>query len=124
MGSKHLTINSNSGVSSSNLIRDLPGLGPVWLDPRAIANVLSLSSVCKLFRFTQDSYKYDGFHLHRPDGDTLEFHESKKGLYYYDATPKGYNINNKSTVTNYSLVTTGCSAEPTTLHPAIASEDC
>jgi hypothetical protein len=36
--------------------------------------------------------------------DTLKFHESKKGLYYYDATPKGYNINNKSTVTNYSLV--------------------
>ena len=99
-------IRDGGGVSSTTLIGDLPGFGPVWLDPRAIANVLSLSSVRKLFRVTQDSYKYDGIHLHRPDGDTLEFHESKKGLYYYDATPEGYNTNNKSTVTNYSLVTT------------------
>jgi hypothetical protein len=45
IGSEQLTIHSNGGVSSTNVIGDLPGFGPVWLDPRAIANVLSLASV-------------------------------------------------------------------------------
>jgi hypothetical protein len=75
------------------------------LDENAIANVLSLSSVRERFRVTQDSEKYEGIRLFRPDGDFLEFTESSNGLFYYDATPEGYSPN-KTTSSAYSLLTT------------------
>jgi hypothetical protein len=88
------TIHSNGGESVTNLIGDLPGFGTVWLDENSIANVLSMTSARKQFRITQDSHEYDGIRLHRPDGEILEFFESRKGLYHYDATPRGHNIIN------------------------------
>ena len=102
---EELTTHSNGGVSTTNLIGDLPGFGIVWLDERAIANVLSLSSVRQRFHVTQDSSEYDGIRLLRPDGEVLEFFESSKGLFHYDATPEGCNLNS-SAVTDYSFITT------------------
>ena len=40
-----MRIQCNAGICVTNLVGDLPGYGPVWFDPRAIANVLSLKQV-------------------------------------------------------------------------------
>jgi hypothetical protein len=105
LDSDKLVLHSNSGISTTTMVGDLPGFGTVWLDENAIANVLSLSSVRERFRVTQDSEKYEGIRLFRPDGDFLEFTESSNGLFYYDATPEGYSPN-KTTSSAYSLLTT------------------
>jgi hypothetical protein len=117
--SDKLVLYSNSGISTTTMVGDLPGFGTVWLDENAIANVLSLSSVRKRFRVTQDSQKYDGIRLFRPDGKVLEFLESSNGLFYYDATPKGCNTNKSPPVC--VLPPHDRSTEPKTLHPSTAS---
>jgi hypothetical protein len=38
-----MDIYCNAGVTSTNLIVDLAGYGPVWYHPNGIANILSLS---------------------------------------------------------------------------------
>ena len=37
-----MRIQCNAGIRVTNLVGDLPGYGPVWFNPRAIMNVLSL----------------------------------------------------------------------------------
>ena len=42
---KHMDIHCNAGVTSTNLVGDLPGYGTVWYHPNGIANILSLAKM-------------------------------------------------------------------------------
>ena len=42
---KVVCIASNGGISTTNLIGDLPGYGTVWFDENGIANILSFANV-------------------------------------------------------------------------------
>ena len=68
----------------TNLVRDLPGYGPVWFDPRAIANVLSLKLVKEKYHIKYNSNKDDGFVFTKPTGEKFKFIQSGLGLHYLD----------------------------------------
>ena len=40
-GEAHMDIHCNAGVTSTNMVGDLPGYGTVWYHPKGIANILS-----------------------------------------------------------------------------------
>ena len=42
-GKSHKDIHCNAGVTSTNMVGDLPGYGTVWYHPNGIANILALS---------------------------------------------------------------------------------
>ena len=90
------TIVSTGGSTSPTESSTLPGFGDVWFSNQAIANVLSMADIQKVFRVTQDSTLYDGIRVHLHSGRYLSFQERGSGLYYYDATPNS--SNNKSLV--------------------------
>jgi hypothetical protein len=50
-----MDIHCNTGVTSTNLIGDLPGYGEVWYHPNGIANILALAQVKDRHRVTFDS---------------------------------------------------------------------
>ena len=68
----------------TNLVRDLPGYGPVWFDPRAIANVLSLKLVKEKYHIKYNSNKDDGFVVTKPTREKFKFIQSGLGLHYLD----------------------------------------
>jgi hypothetical protein len=72
--SKQMGIHCNAGVTSTELIGDLPGYGPVWYHPHGIANILSLARVKEKYRVTSDSgQKNQECVVHKPDGTTKCF---------------------------------------------------
>jgi hypothetical protein len=75
-----MDIHCNAGVTSTDLIGDLPGYGPVWYHPNGIANILSPSRMKDRHRVTFDSNNGNRFIIHKKDGSTRDFRESKKGL--------------------------------------------
>ena len=81
-----MRIRCNAGVRVTNLVGDLPGYGPVWFDPRAIANVLSLKLVKERYHIEYDSQKDDGFVVTKPTGEKFKFIQSGSGLHYLDTT--------------------------------------
>jgi hypothetical protein len=82
-GEGHMDIHCNAGVTSTNLIGDLPGYGQVWYHPNGIANILSLKRVkTRGHRVTYDSSKANEFHVHKADGTIRIFKESPRGLYW------------------------------------------
>jgi hypothetical protein len=82
-GDGHMDIHCNAGVTSTNLIGDLPGYGQVWYHPNGIANILSLKRVkTRGHRVTYDSSKANEFHVHKADGTIRIFKESPRGLYW------------------------------------------
>ena len=83
-----MRIQCNAGTHVTNLIGDLPGYGPVWFDPRAIANVLSLKMVKEKYRIEYDSNGDDGFVVTKPTGEVFRFIESALGLHYLDASER------------------------------------
>jgi hypothetical protein len=86
-GEGHMDIHCNAGVTSTNLIGDLPGYGQVWYHPNGIANILSLKRVkSRGHRVTYDSSKANEFHVHKADGTIRVFKESPRGLYYSDTS--------------------------------------
>ena len=84
-----MMIHSHIGSRSTKQVGDLPGYpDPIWYDPNGIANILSLSSVRKLFRITFDSDKGNVFKVHIRD-KVVEFKQSKEGLYFHDVRMNG-----------------------------------
>jgi hypothetical protein len=82
-----MDIHCNAGVTSTNLIGDLPGYGTVWYHPNGIANILSLSRVREHgFQVTYDSH-LNCFRITKSDGSVRVFHQSKRGLYYMSTQP-------------------------------------
>ena len=81
----------NAGIRVTNLVRDLPGYGPVWFDPRAIANVLSLKLVTEKYHIEYNSNKDDGFVVTKPTGEKFKFIQSASGLHYLDTSNQDTN---------------------------------
>ena len=81
-----MRIQCNAGIRMTNLVGDLPGYGPVWFDPRAIANVLSLKLVKEKYHIQYNSNKDDGFVVTKPTGEKFKFIQSASGLHYLDTT--------------------------------------
>jgi hypothetical protein len=83
----HMDIHCNAGVTSTNLIGNLPGYGQVWYHPNGIANILSLKRVkTRGHRVTYHSSKANEFHVHKTDETICIFKESHGGLYYSDTS--------------------------------------
>jgi hypothetical protein len=84
-GTGYMDIHCNAGVTSTNMVGDLPGYGEVWYHPGGIANILSLKRVKNRgYRVTFDSSKANESHVHKSDGTVRVFKESPRGLYYSD----------------------------------------
>jgi hypothetical protein len=67
----YMDIHCNAGVTSTNMVGDLPGYGQVWYHPSGIANILSLKRVkSRGHRITYDSTEANKFHVHKSDGTT------------------------------------------------------
>ena len=87
-----MRIQCNAGIRMTNLVGDLPGYGPVWFDPRAIANVLSLKLVKEKYHIQYNSNKDDGFVVTKPTGEKFKFIQSASGLHYLDTTIQDTNM--------------------------------
>ena len=81
-------IHCNAGSRMTHLVRDLPGYGTVWYDPKAIANILSLRRVRDRYHITYDS-AYQQFVVTKPCGKEFVFKKSEGGLHYLDTTCSG-----------------------------------
>ena len=88
-----MRIQCNAGIRVTNLVRDLPGYGPVWFDPRAIASVLSLKLVKEKYHIEYNSDKDDGFVVTKPAREKFKFVQSGAGLHYLDTTLQDTNKN-------------------------------
>ena len=71
-----MRIQCNARICVTNLVGDLPGYGPVWFDPRAIANVLSLKLVKEKYHIEYNSDKDDGFVVTKPTREKFKFIQS------------------------------------------------
>jgi hypothetical protein len=80
-----MDIHCNAGVTTTNLVGDLPGYGEVWYHPNGIVNILSLARVKEKHRVTFDSYGKNKFIVHKQDGTTRCFRQSRRGLYFLEA---------------------------------------
>ena len=70
---------------------DLPGYGPVWYDPEAIANVLS-SKLVKEKYYIHCSSEHNGFVVTKPDVKVFTFTESCMGLHYLNTSNPTHNL--------------------------------
>jgi hypothetical protein len=80
----HMDIHCNAGVTSTDLIGNLPGYGEVWYHPNGITNILSLARVKEKHQVTFDSDGKSQFIVHKKDGTTQCFQQSWRGLYYLE----------------------------------------
>ena len=93
-----MRIQCNAGTRVTNLVRDLLGYGPVWFDPRAIANVLSLKLVKEKYHIEYNSEKNDGFVVTKPTGETFNFIQSGSGLHFLDTSQESTNETTETTL--------------------------
>jgi hypothetical protein len=56
---------------------------PVWYDPNAAANILSLYTVKKYYRVQYDSHQDDAFIVSNEAGTNFRFIPTTNGLYAY-----------------------------------------
>ena len=61
-------IKTNGGILSTDMVGTLAGFGQVWYHPKAVTNILLLSSMISKFKVTFDSSKDDCFVVHKPGG--------------------------------------------------------
>ena len=71
-----MRIQCNARIWVTNLVRDLPGYGPVWFDSRAIANVLSPKLVKEKYHIQYNSDENDGCMVTKPNGKKFKFIQS------------------------------------------------
>ena len=58
-------MSTNAGSKRNDAKAEVPGIGDVWFDKEAIANILSLHLLAKKHRITYDSAKEDAFIVHQ-----------------------------------------------------------
>ena len=98
-----MTLVTNGGIMRSNMKGNIVNFGPVWYNPKSLANILSLSEVCKHCRVTMDTSMEAAITVHRKKGTTMKFLEFDSGLYYYDTASNTSN-HNKITLNDYCSV--------------------
>jgi len=85
IGTGTMDIHCNAGITSTNLIGELPGYGTVWLHQGGIANIFSLSRMTKQgYHDTYDSEGGNQFKVIKSDRKFRIFKESDHGLFYLD----------------------------------------
>jgi hypothetical protein len=107
--SGHMDIHCNAGLTSTNLVRDLPGYGTVWFHPKGISNILLLNKVKEKYLVTYNSRDGNAFVVHMDNGSAQTFQQSPRGLFYMDTAQTGTLLvntvaenKNKYTNCNYS----------------------
>ena len=75
-------MNFNAGVTTTNQVGDLKGVGAVWYNPDGISNILPLSRTEEQYLITYS--KEGGFVIHKGDGTIQRFIESNRGMFYLD----------------------------------------
>ncbi len=110
-----MDIHCNAGVTSTDMVGDLPGYGEVWYHPNGIANILSLARVKDKHRVTFDSAGGNKFVVHKTDGTTRSFLKSRRGLYFMNTATTSTTLvntvdNNKTRYMNrdYSRALLAC----------------
>ena len=78
-----ITLHCNAGSRKLKYTANLNGYGRVWYDPKAIANILSLSHATSKYRVVFDSEAVNCFRMMLPGRDVV-FNVSTKALYYHD----------------------------------------
>jgi hypothetical protein len=73
-----MDIHCNAGVTSTNLQGELPGYGTVCFHKDGIANILSLSKTAAKHRVTYGSVDGNEFRVHKDNGTTRVFRQSKR----------------------------------------------
>ena len=92
---KTMTVITNGGGLSTNLMGGLANYKDVWFDERAVTNILSLYNVKQHgYRVFYDSNLEDAFIVEKPNGDIFKFTPSPDGLYYLDTRTQGINMLN------------------------------
>jgi hypothetical protein len=76
----YMPLSTQAGSTTTNLVGNVPGYGMVWFHPNNIANIIALTNMKKKHRVTYDSKKGNEFVVHKSDGTSKIFKESKKGL--------------------------------------------
>jgi len=76
-GEHQMNIHCTAGVTTTDLVANLPGYGTVWFHPNGIANILLLSQVKERHRVTYNSTNENEFLVHQNDRTTRRFVESK-----------------------------------------------
>jgi hypothetical protein len=78
-----MSIHCNAGVTSTNLIGELPGYGTVWYHPKGIANTLSLTRVQeRRYIVPFDICNNYCCCVTKTDGSVHVFEQSNCGLYF------------------------------------------
>jgi hypothetical protein len=80
-----LKVHTNGGTQISSLVGDIKNFGPVWYNPDSLANIFSITAVCKLCCITMDLSVEAALCVHRSDGSIMNFIEYRLGLYHHDA---------------------------------------
>lgn len=69
------------GNSRGDADGTLKGYGEIWYPPQAIANILSLSNLQKMFRVSYDSKDGDQFIVYKDNNTIRVFRQTNKDLY-------------------------------------------
>jgi hypothetical protein len=99
----YMQLATQAGSTTTNWMADVPGYyRPVWFHPGGIANILSLVNMIAKYHVTYDSRAGDNpneFCVHKADGSTRRFKQSRRGLFYHDtAEPEQHTVLTVSTV--------------------------
>ena len=96
-----MDIHCNAGVTSTNMVGDLPGYSTVQYHPKGVANILSLAQVRgRSYHVTYDCCNGHGFKVHKPDGMVCLFKQSTRGLFYMGSTGDTEGVTLVNTVAN------------------------
>ena len=82
-----ISIHCNTGSRQVEYTSDLNGYGRVWYDPKAVANILSLSCATRKYWVVLDSESGNCFRMLLP-GRGVVFNVFTNGLYYHDTVDR------------------------------------
>lgn len=82
-----MRVQCNAGTIMTNLKGSLGEFPePVWYYPRGVVNILSMRSVSRHYHVQYDNERGKYFSVTRPNGITVKFEPTKKGLYACNTT--------------------------------------
>ena len=78
-----LDLHTNGGVLITKEKGYLKNYGDVWVNEKAMTNILALCNVRRKYRVTYDSEDGNVFKVYKTDGKVMIFKEAKNGLFYH-----------------------------------------